>query len=223
MSKSDCVIITTVSLVVLIGLYVLCLGITEAIFLDKYDSAEIKGKCWQVWPNLVLLCVLNFISFFAALLSICDDDKSPNKAGGGLTLGFLAKIWTLIIFFNIDDNCIDGYKDKAPELWTLLQVEAITELAFIGIAGLIIVGAIGFCCFAMCKSCCESKNDHNSSSTAQASGVGATFGHPRPTTVPKTAVRQTAPPAPSVSQPKTGYQAPGFSDKHPVDQIDDLV
>ena len=206
MAKSDCVVLTTVITVVLIGLYVLCLGITEAIFLEKYNSIEI---CGQVWHNLVALCVLNFVAFFATFLSICDDDKSQNKAGGGITLGLLVKIWTLVIFFNIDDNCIDGYKDKAPELWTLLQVEAITELVFLGIVGLIIAGAISFCCFAMCRSCCESKNDSNSSSTARATEVGATFGHHRPTAVPKTTTRKAVPPAPSVSQPKTKteYQA----------------
>ena len=114
-------------------------------------------------------------------------------------MGSAVKIWTLVIFFNIDNSCVDQYKDNAPELWTLVQVESITILVLLGIIGLVLVGAICFCCFGLFKMCCEEKDKSNGTSTAKHVDVGAVYGYPQPTTTIHkqhgTADGTTAPPA----------------------------
>lgn len=120
----------------------LSIGIYEAIVADNNMNGA--GKCWQLYPNLVYCCVFNFLIF----ISFTNVDLTTNENFYEKMKAFfvsfsittiIKNIWTLIIFCNIPETCVQKYENHNPNLLNTLNLEVILTFICFGILGLIIV------------------------------------------------------------------------------------
>ena len=110
------------------GILAVCFSLTlfgiaiyETWVVDTNGGA--KSDCWQVWINILVVCVINWFFGLITLCTLCagmaddNDGKLFGPAGVGAIVGIsfvqiLYHIWTMVINENIDDNCIDKYKEQ---------------------------------------------------------------------------------------------------------------
>ena len=159
-AMNSCLILFLTIVAILLSMYFFALGIAEAAYLDSHDSIEIKEQCWQVWPNITSLCVLNFLTallLIPTILAGLGGKSDKGSSGESCTLAGAIRVWTLVIFFNIPQSCIDKYEDSAPTLLTFLAIESYTLLILCGIVGLIIAIVIIYGFYHCIKCCCFPK------------------------------------------------------------------
>lgn len=156
-----CIVLSIGVVAIIVTLFLLSMGISEAVYLSKYDSTETKGECWQVWPNLVSVCVLNFVCGIllipTIIAAIIGGKSDKGKSDSSASLAGAIRIWTCVIYFNITSSCREYYEDNAPELLTFLEAETCLFLIYCGCLGLLCVGVIIWGCSKCC--CPNGTND----------------------------------------------------------------
>src|SRR5688572_8689989 len=111
--------------VILLSFYEFCLGVSEAVYLSRYDKYE--SECRGIWGWLVAACVINIcVPIFTGcgVTKLMEDKKEENKNAivQLLHIGqFVIGIWSAVTYFNIDANCHSFWTSNAPELWTFVM------------------------------------------------------------------------------------------------------
>ena len=111
--------IMSMAIITIIMMYRLALGITQAIYLSKYNDYE--TECRLVWVQMCVMCVVNFLSVINGGINSQKEEKNHSFELISLGIG----IWIQITWFNISSDCEDFWQDNANELWTLLIVEVV--------------------------------------------------------------------------------------------------
>jgi hypothetical protein len=126
---------------VMAGLATFCLGISEAVFVSRYD--EFDDQCRQIWQWILAACVFDIT---IPVLSLCgirsllkDSDDSSSDSHDTLIYflrigSFTIMIWSGITYFNIDSSCHYFWTSQAPELWTFVMIHFVVLWLYVGVA-----------------------------------------------------------------------------------------
>jgi hypothetical protein len=161
---------------ILFSLMIIGVAIYESWIVDTNGGA--KAKCWQVWINTLLNCILNwilgFLSLGYSLASIVESSYCSVPISISIVL-IVYHIWAMVIDVNINDKCKDTYKDDYPELWTAFQLEIILFFVYVSVVGIGCIGSISFCCY-MCAQEDSDRTTNVSTSQVRSSSVIKTDG-----------------------------------------------
>lgn len=132
---------------VLLSLLIFALAIYESYIVNTNGGA--KPDCWQLWPNTLVNCILNwFCGFIMLCSSLTVFDKAENfgkTVGIALVLGFY-HIWSIVIYENITESCEQMYKDDYPELWDAFIFEVGMFIFYFSFVGFFAVLGCCVCC-----------------------------------------------------------------------------
>ena len=129
-----------------IALFFFSLGIAEASYLDTHNSSDLRYAYWEVRLNIVLICVVNFLSaivLIPTLVEIYYGDITRGIIMECIGASLLSRIWTCVIFFGMPNSCAENYKEHAPKLLTFLEIE-VCVLFILCIAAM--CGILMHCC-----------------------------------------------------------------------------
>lgn len=157
-----------VILVILLNLFTFCLGISEAVFVSKYD--EYQGECSNIWGWMVAACVVDIC---APVFSCCglkriansDDDDDKSTLGELVHIGgAVVAIWSMVTYYKISSSCQDFWETNASELWTFVMIHYVSAWVGICIICLAILVGIVACCTMCCTG--SSSTSHTATETA---------------------------------------------------------
>ena len=109
------------------ALFFFSLGIIEASYLNTHNDNNAEYTCWEVRLNIILVCVINFLSTFALIPTIMEiyyGDITKGILVEYMSVLLISRIWTCIIFFGIPDSCAENYRDNFPKLLTFIKIES---------------------------------------------------------------------------------------------------
>ena len=139
-----------ISVIILILLSLNFLGFSSyiATILSNNSDSDAKTGCWNLWKYSIVSIVFTILQMLVCIILLISiplnsdgedvassdgDDvvSSDGEDGSFITLivallvcsvfSFVGIIWGAIIKENIDQNCIDWYNDKYPDLWLLTK------------------------------------------------------------------------------------------------------
>lgn len=123
-----------------------------------------KNECWQVWINILVVCIINwllgFISLIYSFLSCASEDYHTGISAI-LSLSFVQigyHIWTMVINENIGESCSNMYEKDYPDLWDSFMLEVGMFFFYISCIGAFILISCGNCCFAIYQEDSNTKN-----------------------------------------------------------------
>lgn len=135
---------------VLLSLLILAIAIYESYVVDTNGGA--KPDCWQLWPNTLVNCILNWFCGFTILCSsllVFDKAEQFGRViGTALVLG-LYHIWSIIIYENINESCEQMYKEDYPKLWDAFMLEVNMFIFYFSFVGFFAVFGCCVCCGAI--------------------------------------------------------------------------
>lgn len=118
---------------VLINLAYFCLGISEAIFVARYN--EFDDQCQQIWSWILASSVLDIVIPVIDLCGIAyyltkNNDKPNNVYENIYDISmYVARIGTIIImiwanvtYYKINTSCYSFWTSQAHELWTFVVI-----------------------------------------------------------------------------------------------------
>ena len=134
----------------LLSLLILAIAIYETYVVDTNGGA--KADCWQLWPNTLVNCIINWICGFTMLcisLFVFDSAEQFGRTIGiALTLGFY-HIWSIVIYQNINESCEQMYKEDYPKLWNAFILEVGMFIFYFSFVGFFAVFGCCVCCGAI--------------------------------------------------------------------------
>jgi hypothetical protein len=126
------------------GIFLLGVGIFDAYAVSTSTDARDESCGYSAW-NAILLCaifqllecVLLGVQLFLAF--VAREEDTAMKVGAFSTfvvsLPMLAfAIWTVVIFFNVSNDCSTLYEDKYPDLWMAVKLEMIVFFIELGLS-----------------------------------------------------------------------------------------
>lgn len=133
-----------------INLCVFVFGISEAVFITKYNKLD--HECGSIREWILAASIMNIcvpIMTGCGMLIYNDGDGRCNKN----TLFMLLKtgqsivaIWSVITYFTINPTCRDFWTNNAPELWTFVIIHFIMFWVGVAIILLIFSGLLIYSC-----------------------------------------------------------------------------
>lgn len=169
MSRRDCLSFAYSITIILLSLFEFCLGISEAIFVSKYDQFD--DGCRSIWKWILAAACINIIvpvitgCGITTLINTFDEDSENNKNSTLLDLlqigQFVIGIWSGFTYNNIDSQCHDFWESSAPQLWTFVAIHYISMMISLSIALIafiiVLFKACGIICCDGCQIFCDSK------------------------------------------------------------------
>jgi len=148
---------------ILISLLIFGVGIYGSWVVDTNGGA--KPDCWQLWPNALVNCILDYIFGFVMFcysFGILAEASVFGKCLGFCITLFGYHIWTMVINENITEKCAQSYKDDYPELWNYFKLEVAMFYVYVAVLGFALFISI----IACCGSCCQPEVPHSRASNA---------------------------------------------------------
>lgn len=131
----------------IVSLYMFLLGISEAVFVGKYD--EYNNECRQIRQWITAAAIFNIcIPIFTCfgLIPLFSKKEKRQEVENFLQIGmFIISIWSAVTYFNINESCHEFWTSNAPELWTFIMIHFV--MLWLSVASLAIA-LIGFCAFS---------------------------------------------------------------------------
>jgi hypothetical protein len=121
--KTECIGIFGKILSFLSGITFIGIAIYETSVIDNNSGS--KDDCWQIWPNILFDCIMNWTMALALMCGICSNDGGYFVISVSFVYSCFCGIWTIVIEENIDDDCADKYENDYPDLWDAFQMEVI--------------------------------------------------------------------------------------------------
>lgn len=124
MPRVDSLLFCKATLTCLTAICIFCLGIFEAIFVERY--AQYQDACSNVWKLILTASIAN-ITY--SVFSVCGmrhvygytDDNYGFMLLSEL-LGLATGIWSIIVHNSITSNCKHFWENHAIELWLFLEI-----------------------------------------------------------------------------------------------------
>jgi hypothetical protein len=139
-----------IALTFLSSLYTFCLGISEAVFVAKYNNYQ--DQCDNIWAWICAAAVINIcvpVLTVCGLTSLSDEHKDKSGVLHLLYIaGFVIAVSSVVTYSNINNGCHDFWTSHAPELWTFVVIHYVMFWVSIGVTCV----AICYACVFVCKS-----------------------------------------------------------------------
>jgi hypothetical protein len=127
MNDLDCQILEE-RIVMIISFGLLCLGISEAYFVVRYN--EFNNQCGQIWLWALFVCVFDIghivFNHFKNVGFLRNDGMADDRYEYLLEIigtgRCVVSIWSAIIYHSIDDKCYYFWTSQAPQLWTFVVI-----------------------------------------------------------------------------------------------------
>jgi len=146
------------------GLFTLCLGISEAVFVAKYD--EYDDECRNIRAWIIAACCINIV---APVITACGLYRLADIKDQGhlpvihslLGIGqFVISVWSAVTYFNISTMCHDFWVSKAFELWVFVMIHFVALWVNIAITILyVVIICVGACAGGYAGACAAEKNN----------------------------------------------------------------
>jgi len=148
MGKETCVYVVVFSVFSCLSL---AYGIAEAVILS--GSKDVKSEdCTNaaIWYNILVTCILHFISFVSLAFGAClvTGDSDSQKGGESSLIGLGVAIWSCVIYFETSKDCADFLDDNYHHLWQAVLAEIVLFFVMIG---MIVIMCGGACCIFCCS------------------------------------------------------------------------
>ena len=141
------------------GLFTLCLGISEAVFVAKYD--EYDDECRNIRAWIIAACCINIV---APVITACGLYRLADIKDQGhlpvihslLGIGqFVISVWSAVTYFNISAMCHDFWVSKAFELWVFVMIHFVA--LWVNLTFTILY--VAFICAGACAGACAAENN----------------------------------------------------------------
>ena len=153
MKPSECGALAFSFAIILLSLFEFCLGVSEAVFVSRYDQFE--NGCESIWKWILGAACINIIIpciTVCGIQTIIDTFNEDNKKSNTTLLNllqigqFVIGIWSMNTYQKIDKECYNFWESNAPELWTFVAIHYVMTIISITIAGIAFIVLIGVCC-----------------------------------------------------------------------------
>lgn len=132
--------IDPITFVKLYSLFNLGLAIAEAVILDRTTDAQ--HECApQIWICILVSCIVRFLTSGVTLVVDREvvNDRIHTKISLATNLVHFLGIWSVWLFHTVGGDCKHIFQAEYPDLWRLIEAEAIS---FYIVCGVCILGLV---------------------------------------------------------------------------------